>query len=227
MTINRDAADRFNMGHREEVFIHCGTIVLEGIFELPEKVQSSVPGAVICHPHPLYGGNMYNNVVRALRKAFLDRGVATLRFNFRGTGRSEGSHGNGTAELEDVRAAVDFMEKADRVNVHHLVIAGYSFGCWVGFHAAFRDPRPSLLVGISPPVNMYDFSFLKDEARPTFLVAGDRDFVCDRRAFEELVDGIPEPKRGLVLPGVDHFHVGNEERLSEEVGLFLETFPFS
>ncbi len=215
------------MAHREEVFIRCGAIVLEGIFELPAEAGSPVPGAVICHPHPLYGGNMHNNVSRALKKAFLDRGIASLRFNFRGTGRSEGSHGNGTAELEDVRAALDFMEKADRVDTGNLVVAGYSFGCWVGLHAAWRDPRPSRLVGISPPVNMYDFGFLKEETRPILLLAGDRDFVCDRGAFEELVGEIPEPKRSLVLPGVDHFHVGNEERLGKEVASFLEAFPFA
>lgn len=214
------------MVERADVFIPCGNLVLEGILEIPEGQGNPVPGAVICHPHPLYGGNMYNNVARALKKTFLERGIASLRFNFRGTGRSEGSHGNGTAELEDVRAALDFIEKADGVDSRYLIVAGYSFGCWVGLHAAWRDPRPLRLIGISPPVNMYDFSFLKDETRPTLLLAGDRDFVCDRTAFEELVGTIPEPKRSLVLPGVDHFHVGNEDRLGEEVALFLDAFPF-
>lgn len=221
-----ETADRLEMIDRKEVFIRCGAIVLEGILEIPDAGRPPAAGAVICHPHPLYGGGMHNNVTRALKKVFLERGVATLRFNFRGTGRSEGSHGNGTAELEDVRAALDYMASTEGSNAGHPVVAGYSFGCWVGLHAARRDPRPSLLVGISPPVNMYDFSFLKEETRPVFLLTGDRDFVCDRAAFERLAGEIPEPKSSVVLPGVDHFHVGNEERLGKEVGLFLDSFLF-
>lgn len=182
-------------------------------------------GAVICHPHPLFGGNMYNNVVRALKKAAADLGLISLRFNFRGTGKSEGSYGEGIDEVEDVKAALDFLAQVPEVDPGKIIVAGYSFGCWVGLKAAVSDPRPTRLIGISPPVNEYDFSFLKNETRPKLLVAGDRDFVCSVKGFQELVESIPEPKAAALLQGVDHFHAGREEELIREVNTFLNRFP--
>jgi len=210
---------------REEVFIRCGSIVLEGVVEEPEETASFLGGAVVCHPHPQFGGNMFNNVVRALRKAFLDRNLICLRFNFRGTGRSEGAYGGGIDEIEDVRAALDFAEGLDQLDHKKLVLAGYSFGCWVALKAAARDPRPARLIGISPPVDEYDFSFLKGETRPKLLAAGDRDFVCSLPKFRQLLDETPEPKIGKILPGTDHFHVGREEALISEVNAFLDLYP--
>jgi alpha/beta superfamily hydrolase len=168
---------------------------------------------------------MFNNVVRALRKAFLDRSLICLRFNFRGTGRSEGAYGGGIDEIEDVRAALDFAEGIDRLDAKKLILAGYSFGCWVALKAAARDPRPARLVGISPPVDEYDFSFLKEETRPKLLAAGDRDFVCSLPKFRQLLDEIPEPKVGKILPGTDHFHAGREDDLIREAHAFLDSYP--
>jgi alpha/beta superfamily hydrolase len=210
---------------REEVFIRCGSIVLEGLLEVPDGTRSCAGGAVICHPHPQFGGNMFNNVVRALRKAFLERHLICLRFNFRGTGSSEGNYGGGIDEIEDVRAALDFAEGIEQLKSKKLVLAGYSFGCWVALNAAARDPRPDRLIGISPPVDEYDFSFLKEETRPKLLVAGDSDFVCSLPKFRQLLDEIPEPKMGKILPDTDHFHVGREESLVSEVNVFLDRYP--
>ncbi|MEI8181745.1 MAG: alpha/beta fold hydrolase [Desulfomonile sp.] len=211
---------------RTDVFITCGILILEGVLETPSGAKTACPGAVICHPHPLFGGNMHDNVTRAVKNGLLDRGMICLRFNFRGTGQSEGSHGNGVDELEDVRAALDFVDNLEQVDSKRLVVAGYSFGCWVGLRAAIRDRRPARLIGISPPVNSYDFEFLKDETRPKLLIAGDRDFVCSKTAFLELVEEIPEPKMGVVLPGADHFHIGQEDYLVEHLGVFLDRYPF-
>jgi alpha/beta superfamily hydrolase len=138
------------MTARNEVFFRCGSIVLEGVLELPEGFDGPFPGAVICHPHPLYGGNMFNNMTSALKKGLLARGTACLRFNFRGTGQSEGSHGEGLDELEDVRAALDYLTDQETIDPDRIVVAGYSFGCWVGLRAAAKDSRPSRLIGISP-----------------------------------------------------------------------------
>ncbi len=142
-----------------DVSIPCGTLTLEGVLEAPGKSQAMLPGAVICHPHPLYGGNMHNSVVRAVRNAFIDKGFACLRFNFRGTGGSWGEYGNGIDELDDVLAAMDFLGSRSEIDEKRLVVAGYSFGCWVGLKAAVRDSRPGRLIGISPPVNEYRFQF--------------------------------------------------------------------
>jgi len=207
---------------REEVFFRCGSIVLEGILESPNGSRQPRAAAVICHPHPLFGGSMHNHVVRSLKKGFLARNIVCLRFNFRGTGRSEGAHADGIGEVEDVRAALDFLQERTDVARNRLVVAGYSFGCWVGLRAAAADPRPSLLIGISPPLNEYDFSFLKNETRPKLLVVGDSDFVCSADRFRQLIDQIPEPKEGVIFPGADHFTVGGEEPLIAAVDAFLD-----
>lgn len=209
---------------RLDVFIPCGTLTLEGILERPDN-HGDLPAAVICHPHPLYGGNMHNNVVRALRKALLEKGVMCLRFNFRGTGRSWGTHGEGIDEIQDVLAALDFIESQERVDPKRIILAGYSFGCWVGLHAAYRDTRPSMLIGISPPLDVSDFSFLKNEKRPKLLVAGDNDFVCSVQNFRKMMEEIPDPKHGVILNGVDHFHFGKEDNLVREVTKFLNQNP--
>ena len=213
------------MTSRSDVFFHCGSIVLEGVLELPNALGTPAGAAVICHPHPLYGGNMYNNVTSALKKGLLELGIACLRFNFRGTGQSEGSHGDGVDELEDVRAALDYLVSVNGIDAHRILVAGYSFGCWVGLRAAAADSRPSRLIGISPPVDSYDFSFLHNEQRPKLLIAGDRDFVCSTSRFTQLVEEMPPPKQGVVLPGVDHFHLGREGDLVREMHAFLAEYP--
>jgi uncharacterized protein len=214
------------MDSRKEVWIPCGTLSLEGILEYPSGAAGPIPGAVVCHPHPLFGGNMYNNVVRAVRKGLLDRGIACLRFNFRGTGRSWGTHGYGVDEVQDVIAAIDFLELQQSVDKNKLMVAGYSFGCWVALAAAAGDARPSRLIGISPPLNEYDFSFLKTERRPKFLIVGDSDIFCSEKKFRGFLKKIPEPMAGVVLPGADHFHVGQERKVVEEIERFLDRFPF-
>jgi uncharacterized protein len=208
-----------------DVNIPCGTLVLEGTLEYPAASDGPTPGAVICHPHPLFGGNMHNNVVRSLRKGLLELGYVCLRFNFRGTGRSWGAHGGGKDEIQDVLAAMDFLSEQPNVDKERLLVAGYSFGCWVGLEAASKDARARRLIGISPPLNEYDFGYLKEELRPKFLLVGDNDFVCSLGRFRKLMDEIPEPKTGVVLPGGDHFHAGREQEIMEEMAKFLAIYP--
>lgn len=200
--------------------------MLEGIFEAPEVHESKPPVAVVCHPHPQYGGNMENNVAEALASGMLERGSACLRFNFRGTGRSQGTYGEGIAEIDDVKAALDYVTGRNDVDSKRIVVAGYSFGCWVGLKAASEDSRPGLLIGVSPPADMYDFSFLNDEKRPKFLVVGDRDFVCSTENFRKLTDTIPDPKQSAIIEGSDHFHFGREKYFMQEVHRFLDDFSF-
>jgi uncharacterized protein len=213
------------MAVKKNVEIRCGAISLEGVLEIPGSAGGGLPGAVICHPHPLFGGDMRNNVVCALNDALLASGFACLRFNFRGTGASGGSHGHGVDELDDVRAALDFLEQQDHVDNGKMLVAGYSFGCWVGLHAASKDDRPRRLVGISPPLDMYDFGFMDHEKRPKFLIAGDHDFVCAKTLFESFASTIPEPKLTVVLHDADHFHFGRETELANHLQEFLAMFP--
>ncbi|MGB9616543.1 MAG: alpha/beta hydrolase [Desulfomonilaceae bacterium] len=209
-----------------DIVIPCGQIRLEGTLEFPTGLQGRVPAAVICHPHPLYGGTMHNNVAGALSKAFLDRGVAALRFNFRGVGRSGGTHGNGVDEMKDVRAALDYLETAPAVDPQKLIVAGYSFGCWVGLRAVHDDRRPARLIGVSPPLDMYDFSFLKQETRPKLFLVGDRDFVCSVSSFRRFMEELHPPKMASILKGADHFHSGGEQEIVSQVHAFLDNYPF-
>ena len=211
---------------REHVSFPCGKLMLEGILEVPSAADEGLAAAVICHPHPLFGGNMTNNVTAALAHGLLQRQTICLRFNFRGTGRSQGRYGEGNAEVDDVRAALDYLLGVDRVDPERVILAGYSFGCWVALKAAALDTRPGRLIGVSPPVDEYDFSFLTNEHRPILLMAGDRDFVCSEKKFADLVNAVPEPKMSVTFPGADHFHFGREKHLIRETQAFLDRFPW-
>jgi uncharacterized protein len=209
------------VGSQKILSIPCGSITLEGALDLPQSNEKTPQGALILHPHPLYGGNMRNNVVSALAGGLVAHGVATLRFNFRGVGASGGSHGGGVDEIDDVLAAISFLDTLQDLDCSNLILAGYSFGCWVGLKAASLQDRRMRLIGVSPPVDMYDFSFLLDEKRPKLLLAGTSDFVCSSKTFLELAAKMPDPKNIITLENTDHFHFGKEDRIVSETLLFL------
>ena len=212
--------DKFPISKRNVSF-PCGAITLEGLLEFPQHRENPPQVALILHPHPLYGGNLFNNVTSRVAEGLLQKGVVTLRFNFRGVGASGGTHGGGVDEIDDVLAAMSFLDSLGQANFGDLIIAGYSFGCWVGLKAAAREDRFMRLIGISPPVDMYDFGFLLNEKRPKLLLAGDRDFVCSTKNFLELTEKIPEPKLIVTLEGSDHFHSGREDQIVSKISTFL------
>ncbi len=196
---------------------------LEAIFWTPERTQAIDNGlsiaAVVCHPHPLFGGTMHNKVVYQVARTLDRLGVATLRFNFRGTGASAGEHDNGRGEQEDVRAALDYL--AGEMPGATLMVAGFSFGCWVGLRAGCADPRVEELVGLGAPVNDSDMSYLGACDKPCLLIQGERDPYGAPRKLEEMVATFPEVMRRetsvVVVPGADHFFTG----LLDHVGVTL------
>ncbi|MFA4932792.1 MAG: alpha/beta fold hydrolase [Caldisericia bacterium] len=206
----------------EKVFFDCGGIKLEGILTLT-KTHNPAPAVVVCHPHPEYGGNMHNNIVTGITHTLSKQGFITLRFNFRGVGDSEGSYGGGVEEIKDVKGAIDFLSGADHLETNGIFLAGYSFGAMVGLQVADKDDRITGWVGISPPVAMYDFSFLKGSFKPKLLLFGDSDFVCPKEGMEKLFDSLQEPKSMSIIPGADHFFWGKEETVAEHVSNFLGT----
>jgi len=199
----------------ESVFFNSGDLKLHGMFSPAAPSQF---GAVILHPHPAYGGTMGNNVVMALAHALHETGHATLRFNFRGVGQSEGHYSDGQGEVEDARAAIKFMQEKMGANTP-LVLAGYSFGSWVATNALAGDTTVSHLILVAPPTSMFDFSGLtKDsEERARFVVVGERDQFCDRDALKEIFDRLPEPKALRIIPRADHFYFGREKDLAAAV----------
>jgi uncharacterized protein len=190
---------------------------LEGLFSREkDRGRGSV---ILCHPHPLYGGDMYNNLVEALQAALAQKGFSTLRFNFRGAGGSEGRYGEGVAEVEDVQAAVQF---AAVENDGPLYLAGYSFGAYAGVRGVAGNDRVKALVCLSPPVAIYDFASLREEGRPKLIVVGKRDLICPVSDVEELFRSLPQPKVLQIVEGVDHFWWGIEDQAAGYVIDFLQ-----
>jgi len=204
--------------YRERVEFSCGDIVLEGVLALPEG-SGPFGVVVVCHPHPLYGGSMDNNVVSAVCRGVEKQGLASFKFNFRGVGRSSGSFARGIGECDDAGAAVSFVEQRAEINPGKIGICGYSFGSMVAFAAAVKDPRVRAVAGISPFVEPADL--LNHYLGPKLFLSGTEDGYVKIENLKKLVNGLPEPKELVVCPGVDHFWWGQEEMIATKTGEFF------
>jgi alpha/beta superfamily hydrolase len=189
---------------------------------LREPAGPVVAAAVVCHPHPLHGGTMNNNVVYRVAKALVDGGVVALRFNFRGVGASTGSHGGGVGEEEDATAALDFLQA--RYPDLPLWIAGFSFGARVGLTVGARELRVGKLLGVGLALRMFDFSFLRASTKPKAIVQASEDEFGGRAAIESLVRELAEPKRLWIVDGAAHLfpqHLDALERAAAQAVAFL------
>ena len=182
-----------------------------------KEPQGARRAAVVCHPHPQAGGTMNNNVVYRVAKALEERGTAVLRFNFRGVGRSTGSYGEGIAEAEDVRAALDFM--AARHPTLPLWLAGFSFGARVGLAAAIADPRVVKLLGVGLAVRMFDLGFLHAPrgGRPLAVIQGADDEYGPRAEVEDFARQIPPPQHLAIVDHATHLFPGKLDELEAAV----------
>jgi hypothetical protein len=167
--------------------------------------------AVLCHPHPLFGGSMLTPVIMTVEQSFMESGYTTLAFNFRGVGASQGSYGEGRAEIADVTGALDFLVEVLVAVPVMQVVAGYSFGSLVGGRVAATDPRVRFYLGIAPPLGLHDFAFLRSAACRIALVGGSRDEFCPGNVLEALILSLPGNAWLRVLD-TDHFFV---EKLGE------------
>jgi alpha/beta superfamily hydrolase len=178
--------------------------------------------AIVCHPHPLFGGTMHNKVVFRIARAFQSAGFAVLRFNFRGTGRREGTHDEGRGEQDDLRAAIHFIE--EKYANAELWLAGFSFGSMVMLRAACKDARISALVAAGAPVAKYDFSQLVGCNRPKLFVQGALDEFGPPEALTRFVDLLAEPKQLTIIAGADHFFADHLDELGETVAQFIAQY---
>jgi uncharacterized protein len=192
---------------------------LEAILWTPPAAAHPPLAAVVCHPHPLFGGTMHNKVVYQAAKSLDVLGIPVLRFNFRGAGLSGGVHDRGRGELGDVRAALDFL--ADGFPGAPLLLAGFSFGSWVGMRAGCEDPRVSHLIGLGIPVNSSDFSFLRQCNKPKLFVHGSNDEHGAIEKVKALVSTLPGDNRLVVVEGADHFFAGKLDQLSRAINTWL------
>lgn len=205
---------------RSHVTFPCGDIQLEGAWHLPEAT-STLAAVVVCHPHPLYGGSMSNNVVWAICQALAQRSIAALRFNFRGVGRSEGTFGGGIVEQEDVKAALSFVLSDPDIDQNKVGLAGYSFGAGVAAPVAIQDSRVKLLALVSPALSDSTWEQLKGYQIPKLLISGQHDFVIPAAQFQQHLKDIVEPRQGVVISGADHFWQGHEDELAQKVAQFF------
>ena len=186
--------------------------------------ENATHAAIVCHPHPLFGGTLHNKVVFHTMKALNGFGFPVLRFNFRGAGLSEGEHDRGNGELEDVRTALDWLAAEFHLP---LLFAGFSFGAAVGLRAACPDARVKALIGVGVPAipvaadteapRIYTLDFLRECAKPKLFISGARDQFAPLAKLEALVAAAAEPKKLVVIEGADHFFEGRLRELREAI----------
>ncbi len=185
--------------------------------------ENATHAALVCHPHPLYGGTLHNKVVFHAMKALNSFGFPVLRFNFRGAGLSQGEHDQGVGEVDDVHAALDWLDREFHLPI---ILAGFSFGAAVGLQTACADSRVEAVTALGLPVaplddRTYDFGFLQSCTKPKLFISGDRDQFGPRAELEKLVAILSEPKKLIIVEGADHFFEGRMRELRETIEAWL------
>jgi uncharacterized protein len=178
--------------------------------------------AVVCHAHPLHGGTMHFKLLFRVARALCDRGVVVLRFQFRGVGRSEGTHDEGRGEVDDARAAVDYLSSA--LPGLPLLAGGFSFGAATALRAGARNERIRgfLLMGL--PVSVFsDLDPGIPGGRPVLFVQGERDEFGDAAAIERFAASCPEPKRLVIVPGSDHLFTDRSDEVARAASEWMES----
>ncbi len=192
---------------------------LEGRYH-PQR-SPDAPIAIVLHPHPQYGGSMNNRVVHRLHYAFHEMGFSVLRFNFRGVGRSQGEYDQGIGELSDAASALDYLQ-AMNPNSKHCWVAGFSFGAWIGMQLLMRRPEITGFISVSPPANIYDFSFLAPCPASGLIINGSADRVAPPKDTASLVAKLREQK-GItisheVIEGAGHFYEDEAAHMTPMIG---------
>jgi uncharacterized protein len=192
---------------------------LEAILWTPARPGTPALAAVVCHPHPLYGGTLHNKVVYQTAKSLDVLGIPILRFNFRGAGLSAGAYDRGWGEQGDVQAALDFV--AAEFPKSPLLLAGFSFGSWVGLRVGCAHPRVAELIGLGIPVNSSDFSYLWSCTKRKLFVHGANDEHGARPKVKELVSALPGENSLVFVENADHFFAGHLNQLDRAITEWL------
>ena len=193
------------MMKEEKIYIRNNELMIEGLL----NKSSEDRGVIICHPHPLMGGSMYNNVVEAIQEAFAAEEYSTLRFNFRGVGSSTGIYDEGRGEQEDILAVCNYLKNN---GILKLTFAGYSFGAWVGSKVIEETDNPfTTSIFISPPISYFDFDFTKTTNKINMIICGSNDQFCNLNALKEQIKNHNSNLK--IISGADHFYFGKEKIL--------------
>jgi uncharacterized protein len=203
----------------KQVAIRGSAGALEALLWLPEPSREVRLAAVVCHPHPLYQGTMHNKVVYQTAKALDSLGIPVLRFNFRGVGASEGIYDRGAGEEDDVRAALDYLES--QFPGVPLLVAGFSFGAWVGLRRGCSDARVVELIGLGLPVDdrKLGFGYLAACAKPKLLIQGENDQYAEKSHFESFVQTFNSEAAAatqvVFIRSADHFFTGHLDEMRD------------
>ena len=202
---------------QEKITFDSGRLTLEGRLVMP-GAGTEVPGVVLCHPHPLYGGNMNNNVIYTIARALTGKGMASLRFNFRGVGLSEGAYSEGVEEVDDALAAVAFLADCAGVDNTAIGLLGYSFGGAVALKAAMRSDTVKAVAAVSPA----EIPLLPID-KPRLVISGSKDDLIPPARIISVENSIVSGGIGTlkILPGADHFWHGYEQELAESIAYFF------
>ena len=196
---------------------------LEGRYH-PQKDRDA-PIAIVLHPHPQFGGTMNNKVVYNLHYSFYNMGFTVLRFNFRGVGRSQGEYDQGVGELSDAASALDYLQSMNN-NSKHCWVAGFSFGAWIGMQLLMRRPEITGFISVSPPANMYDFSFLAPCPTSGQVIYSENDELVTKDSIIDLDNRIKSQKGVEVvfskIKNSNHFFKNEEKELSLEIEKYLK-----
>lgn len=196
---------------------------LEGRYQPGNKPRS--PVAILLHPHPQGGGTMNNAIVQAMYQSFVRRGFATLRFNFRGVGRSQGTFDQGVGELSDAASALDWLQQFNP-EAPVTWVGGFSFGAWIGMQLLMRRPEIKGFISVAPPANMYDFGFLAPCPSSGLIVQGLSDEVVAHGAVQKLVDKLKTQKHITItyetVPGANHFFANEMNELMGVIDAYLD-----
>lgn len=178
--------------------------------------------AVVAHPHPLYGGTMHTKAVFHAMKALNSFDLPVLRFNFRGVGHSAGTHDNGVGEMDDVRAALDWLEREYHLP---LIFAGFSFGAAIGLRAACPDPRVAALISLGTPIGAegrsYSYPMLADCTKPKLLLSGGNDEYASPEQLAAVAAAAAEPKRFVLVPDADHYFAGHLDEMRAAIQVWV------
>ena len=199
----------------EKIFIPCEGLKIEGLIDEAQGERA----VIITHPHPLYGGDMYNNVVESIVQVYRQEGYTTLRFNFRGVGLSQGGYDEGIGEREDVRSALTYLCGLKKSSID---IAGYSFGAWVNAFGLKGLEQVKRMIMVSPPVNFIDFSFLEYSPKVQLIVTGSEDNIASPALIKDMIPTWNPKADFRIIEGADHSYQGKAGEIKAIIQSFLD-----
>jgi alpha/beta superfamily hydrolase len=192
---------------------------------LNEGRAEATHAALVCHPHPLYGGTMHNKVVYHAMKTLHSFGYPVMRFNFRGAGLSEGEHDQGRGEVDDVRAALNWLNEEFHLPI---IFCGFSFGAATGLEAACADAGVKGLISLGTPITVedrgYSYTFLRGCAKPKLFISGEGDQFSSTPALQQVIELTPEPKELVIVEGADHFFEGHLQEMQTAIRMWVVKF---